>query len=181
MKLLAPLLLTTLALASACNDFGFGVPSNCADDDDCPNDSVCGSDINTGARNCSVDDAAELTEDGTCNRPFTRALPFSFEGSTAELFDGYSITCSEPDRREMVFRIEISADRELHVVATDSSGQGIAVELVGGSSCIGPVHGCSTQENGTIDERMTGDTGTNLLVVERAPSGPFTLDLALFD
>jgi hypothetical protein len=176
----APLLLLTLAVASACEDFGFYAPQ-CEVDDDCPDGNECRSDVNTGVLTCLPEQPIDGADDGSCNGPFARTLPFSFDGTTAGLFDAYSITCAEDDVSEMLFAIEIPPDRDVHVVANDSSGQGIAVELIGGRLCGGTVRSCASQANGIIDEVMTGDTGTNLVVVERNPNGPFTLTVELAD
>lgn len=161
----------------ACEDLSFA-PDECASDADCTDGLVCAQrGVGTPLR-CVVNDEPPLP--GTCDTPIAQALPLSIEGDTrdfADVADAHDIGCSEGDVAEMVFRIEIPDGRDIHVVANDSSGQGIAVEIAS-ATCEGVVRGCASQANGLIDERMTG-TIDSVLIVERNPPGPFTLTVAL--
>jgi hypothetical protein len=161
----------------ACEDFYLGC-DDCASNEDCGDGLICAERLGA-PKGCIVDETPPPI--GTCEAAIVQTMPFSIEGDTRDVFgiDEHDVGCSDGDAPEMVFRIAIPDGRDIHVVANDASGQGIAVEVVS-ARCEGVVRGCASQTNGVVDEVMTG-TIDSVLLVERNPAGPFTLTVELVE
>ena len=182
---------SVVALVVGC-DFSGGALT-CAGDANCPDGLVCRADAD-GVGRCIVDEDDEgndedegFTEselpagdgDGTCAAVFVRTVPFTFEGSSVGLNNEVASGCFDTEgAAEAVFAFEVAGPRTLRITASDESGQGIAVSLRRGVGCIeGQFLDCQAASNGILDAEVPVEAGVHTIIVERVPSGPFSVSV----